>query len=378
MRIRSPRFRPSSSTVMTMVGVLLAVAAPIWQVSLDGARALAAQQPSPRQLAGQRVIYSYPGLTPPDSLLTRIRDGEAAGVIFFGENISSKKQISAVVDKLRAANKQSPTDAPLLLLTDQEGGMVNRLPGGPSMSEKEVGQAADPVAAATRTGTVAAENLSGVGMNLNLSPVLGVYRSSGDFLDQYERSYGNDPEAVAPLGAAYVRASQQGGVAATAKHFPGLGAAGAKESTDLRPVTLDVGLDELRSVDERPYRDAIDAGVKAVMASWATYPALDPDRPAGLSKKIVQGELRARLGFDGVTMTDALEADALRDYGSPGHRAVLAAQAGMDLILCSARDAGQGDAAAKAMAKALRDGTLDRQRFEAAVGRVTDLRSGLS
>src|SRR5919197_2222065 len=108
-------------------------------------------------LGGQRVIYSYPGLTPPDSLLQRIRAGQVAGVIFFGENISSLSQISSVVQQLRAANAQSPAPRPLLLMTDQEGGLVRRLPGEPVLSEKRVGLAADPPAAATNAGTGAGQ-----------------------------------------------------------------------------------------------------------------------------------------------------------------------------------------------------------------------------
>jgi beta-N-acetylhexosaminidase len=129
-------------------------------------------------------------------------------------------------------------------------------------------------------------------------------------------------------------------------------------------------------VDERPYRSAIAAGVRMVMTSWAIYPALDPARPAGLSPAIVGGELRGRLGFGGVTITDALEAGALSPYGGTGNRAVLAARAGMDLILCSTRDVGQGDAAASALARALRRGRLGRSGFRAAVRRIDRLRSG--
>ncbi|KJS51673.1 beta-N-acetylhexosaminidase, partial [Streptomyces rubellomurinus subsp. indigoferus] len=110
------------------------------------------------------------------------------------------------------------------------------------------------------------------------------------------------------------------------------------ENTDARPVTLPVPLERLRDRHEAPYRAAIAAGVRLVMTSWAVYPALDPDRPAGLSPAVVQGELRERLGFDGVTVTDALEAGALAPYGGTGDRAVAAAGAGMDLLLCSARD----------------------------------------
>jgi beta-N-acetylhexosaminidase len=138
-----------------------------------------------------------------------------------------------------------------------------------------------------------------------------------------------------------------------------------------------VSLSKLRSIDEVPYPAAVGAGVKLVMVSWATYPALDRSRPAGLSPTMVNQELRGRNGFTGVTITDALEAGALSAYGSTGQRAVAAAGAGMDLILCSARDVGQGEAATTALANAYTSGQLDRTAFTDSVNRVTALRSTL-
>jgi beta-N-acetylhexosaminidase len=331
-----------------------------------------------RQAAGQRIIYSYPGLTPPASLLARIRAGEAGGVIFFGENVSSLTQIRSVVQQLRAASAQSPARYPLLLMTDQEGGQIRRLPGEPALSHKDVGQSADSATAATNAGRGAGQNLAGVLMNVNLAPVLDVFHAPGDLMDQYERSFSSTASVVGTLGANYVSAQQATGVAATVKHFPGLGKANATDNTDSRPVTLTVPLTTLRGVDEAPYQRAIAAGAKLVMLSWAVYTALDPSRPAGLSATVVQQELRSRTGFTGVTITDALEAGALRDYGSTGNRAVLAAQAGNDLILASARDVSQGDLAADALANALTDGTLDSGAFGAALARVNALRAGLS
>jgi beta-N-acetylhexosaminidase len=140
---------------------------------------------------------------------------------------------------------------------------------------------------------------------------------------------------------------------------------------------LTVALSTLRSKDEAPYPAAIAAGVKLIMLSWATYTALDRSHPAGLSATVVQNELRARLGYSGVTISDALEAGALNAFGSTSQRAVSAAQAGMDLILCSARDVTQGQAATTALANALDSGQLDATVFNAAVNRVTTLRAGL-
>jgi beta-N-acetylhexosaminidase len=329
------------------------------------------------QLAGQRVIYSYSGLTVPTALLQAITAGQAAGVIFFGGNISSEAQIASVIGQLVRAQQQSPVSAPLLLMTDQEGGEVRRLPGAPALSEKQIGESSNPSQDASQAGTGAAQNLAGVGMNVNLAPVLDVYYKAGNFIDQYQRSYSNEASVVTECGPAFITAQQQAGVAATAKHFPGLGSATASQDTDTGPVTLTVSLSGLRGKDEVPYPAAIAAGVRLIMASWAIYPALDATYPAGLSTAWVQGELRGRLGFQGVTITDALEAGALTSFGSYGQRAVLAAQAGMDLLLCSAQDPGEGQAVTSALASALGSGQLNSATFNAAVQRVTALRSSL-
>jgi len=332
---------------------------------------------SPRQMAGQRVIYGYLGLKPPSKLFRLIRNGQVGGVVFFAYNISSRAQIAGVIQQLKAANANShnPVRAPLLLMVDQEGGSVRRLPGAPVRSAKQVGSAAHPVAAARTAGTGAARNLRGVGMNVDLAPVLDVYRQPGGFIDLYGRSYGRNPRTVAKLGAAFIRALQERRVAATAKHFPGLGAAATAQNTDTVPVTLKLSATTLGGFDELPYRAAIAAQVKLVMLSWAVYPALDPRRPAGFSRRIVQGDLRDRLGFEGATITDSLAAGALRRYGSLGNKTLLAARAGVDIMLGGGRTAEQ---CTDALVRGYTSGALDKAAFEAAVMRVLALRASLA
>ncbi len=368
---------------ITRRGALAAgAAAVIGGLGLTGtARAATERRPvnlTPAQRAGQRVIFSYPGATPPTSLLDQISAGEAGGVIFFGENITSLSQIAGVVQQLKAAHDASPVRSPLLLMTDQEGGIVRRLPGEPVLSEKQIGASADPAGEAADAGTGAGQNLAGVGMNLNLAPVLDVYRQAGNFDDEFGRSYSMDPAVCAECGAAFVTAQQALRIAATAKHFPGLGAATVDQNTDLGPVTLNVPLADLRSIDELPFRSAIAAGVRLVMTSWAVYPALDPELPSGLSPRIVGGELRRRLRFRGVTITDALEAGAIAAFGSPAQCSVLAARAGMDVLLCSARDVSEGQDTVAALAGALQHRGLDPGQFEIALLRVLALRDSLA
>jgi beta-N-acetylhexosaminidase len=335
---------------------------------------------STQQLAGQRIIYAYAGLQPPASLLSAIRAGEAGGVIFFAPNVSSAAQLRGVVAQLQRAALASPLHTRLLMLTDQEGGEVRRLPGPPALSEKQIGQSANGASLAAAAGAGAGANLSSAGVNVNLAPVLDVYRSGGNFIDEFQRSYSSNPATVARLGAAFIGAQQRNDVAATAKHFPGLGAAARSQNTDLRPTKLNLSLATLRAVDEVPYKSAIAAGVKLVMTSWATYPALDPSRPAGLSSKVIGGELRGRLGFKGVTITDGIDAGAVTPFGSLSRRSVLAAGAGADLILCAATNPNDntpsiGITARNAIASALAAHQLSASAAQQAATRILALRA---
>jgi beta-N-acetylhexosaminidase len=388
----TPRLRP------VLLGALVAAALAAASVALAAtssgrhpaataphrAAAAAAAPPARKltidQLAGQRIIYAYAGLRPPASLLAAIRAGEAGGVIFFAPNIASLPQIRGVVAQLQRASRASPVHAPLLLMTDQEGGEVRRLPGPPTWSEKQIGASRAGASLARAAGTAAGRTLAGVGMNVNLAPVLDVYRQPGNFIDEFQRSYSSNPGRVATLGASFIAAQQRVGVAATAKHFPGLGAAARAQDTDVRPVTLNLSLTTLRSVDEAPYRPAIAAGVKLVMTSWAIYPALDPRRPAGLSPAVIGGELRGRLGFRGVTVTDGIDAGAVTPYGNLATRGVLAASAGADMILCAAvnpaaNTPSQGLTVMRALAAAIGSHRISRGAAQAAAARILALRA---
>jgi beta-N-acetylhexosaminidase len=369
--------------VAFLVGMVTAVAPSTGPVRHPAARSTSrpmVQKLSLQQLAGQRIVYSYAGLRPPQSLLAAIRAGEAGGVIFFGTNVSSASQLRSVINELQTASRASPVHTRLLVLTDQEGGEVRRLPGAPAQSEKQIGESSSGVAAASAAGAGAARTLQSAGIDVNLAPVLDVYRQPGNFIDEFQRSYSSNSATVAKLGAAFVSAQQRAGVAATAKHFPGLGAATRSQNTDLVPVTLRASRATLRAVDEAPYVNAIAAGVKLVMTSWAVYPALDSRMPAGLSPAVIEGELRGHLGFKGVVITDGIDAGALARFGGVGNRALLAASAGADLILCATTNPDDntpaiGVAARNAIASALARHRLSVTADEQAAGRILALRN---
>jgi beta-N-acetylhexosaminidase len=255
-------------------------------------------------------------------------------------------------------------------MVDQEGGSVQRLPGAPSRSAPAMAATGRP-SVALAEGRATAATLRTAGMNVDLAPVVDVVRPESA-LHAEERGFGFSVGAATRFGAAFTRGLRAGGVAATAKHFPGFGA--APDNTDLGAVRIAVGLRELRAVDRPPFKSAIRAGAGLVMLSSAIYPALSR-APAVLSPRVVQRELREGLGFKGVTISDDLEAPAFASGGASG-AALAATRAGVDLLLF-ARTYDGADRAARALADGLRSGRVDRSALEASLARVLALRAPL-
>jgi beta-N-acetylhexosaminidase len=334
-------------------------------------RAAGARELTPEQLAGQHVVFPFAGRTPPPALLRRIRRGEAAGVIFLGANLGTPAQVRALTRRLRAVPRPPGLRAPLLLIVDQEGGSVQRLPGGPSRSAPAMAATGDP-AVARAEGRAAAATLRAAGMNVDLAPVVDVVRPESA-LQVEGRGFGFGARSASRFGAAFARGLTEGGVVATAKHFPGFGAAVA--NTDAGAVRIAVPLRELRAVDRPPFRAAIQAGARLVMVSSAIYPALS-SAPAVLSPRVVQRELRDGLGFDGVTISDDLEAPAFEARGGASGAAIGATRAGLDLLLFARTYAGAARAAT-ALAGAIRSGAIDRAALDASLQRVLALRRQL-
>jgi beta-N-acetylhexosaminidase len=319
---------------------------------------------SPGRMIGQKIMVGFrQSATPPPALLSAIRRGRVGGVILFGENDGAGAGYGAVARQLQRAAAAGHQPA-LLISTDQEGGMVRRIADAPpSMSPQQMG--ARGVAAARRQGRATGQALRRRGINVNLAPVVDVPDStSSSFLGT--RTFGTTPEAVGAAAAAFAAGLQEGGVAATAKHYPGLGTTG-RHNTDEEIVTVSASLDELTR-RARPFRRLVAEGVQLVMVSNAIYTALDPDRPAVLSFRIVTSRLRSFFR-DGVVISDALEAPAVRRYGA--ELPLLATRAGVDILLYSdANAAGAFDV----MRSAYRAGTLSHKRLASSYARIMALK----
>jgi beta-N-acetylhexosaminidase len=318
-----------------------------------------------RQLVGQHMVFAYSGLTPPPELQRRIARGEAAGVILFARNIRSVAQVKATVAKLQAIKRPKLVDAPLLVMVDHEGGPVRRLPGPPAK-----GASATPSPAAARAyGRAAGDLLRSAGVTVDLAPVVDVGRADGALANE-GRVYDDDAGNVIAKAGAFADGLRAAGVAPVLKHFPGFGAASI--NTDNGAARIDLPLSTLRAVDLKPY-----AAIKApaVMLSTAIYPRVDP-RPAAFSRRWATTELRDRLKFGGVTITDDLQTPAVARFGSPGQLAYFAVRAGVDLPLF-AQDYATGVRAAAGLEKAVQQGALKRSAVEAGARRVLTWRQDL-
>ncbi|HEX6789526.1 MAG TPA: glycoside hydrolase family 3 N-terminal domain-containing protein [Gaiellaceae bacterium] len=275
--------------------------------------ALIAAAPAAAASPGATIVSALAG-PPKASFLARIQAGEIGGVILVGQWNST--EMSKTTAQLHAAG--CAIGRPLLVLVDQEGGFARRLTWAqPDNSEGDLGHLG--IGETDLEARQAATQLHATGIDVDLAPVTDTL-GPGGFLRH--RSFGTDPAVVGALAVTYVRALQAGRVAATAKHFPGLGA--AKQNTDDSVVTV-------WKTQLEPFIQAVNAGVKLVMVSSASYPRLDTTgAPAMFSRPIVTSLLRERMGFKGVVVTDALDAPAAaRTPDAPAK----ALAAGVDLLL---------------------------------------------
>jgi beta-N-acetylhexosaminidase len=319
-----------------------------------------------RRLAGMRLMVRWDGERASD-LERRVRGGLVGGVILFPtlDPATGAPDVAA----LRASTRRLQAIArrghqpPLLVATDQEGGAVKRFPAGPP------GQAPpdlDSPRASRREGAATARYLRGIGIDVDLAPVLDVARP-GSIMTP--RAFSSNPRTVARLGISFADGVQRGGVAATAKHFPGLGR--STVNTDISPSTIDASRAAL-SGDLRPFEAAVKAGVDLVMVGLAAYPAYGSTDPAALSPAIVNGLLRRRLGYDGVVITDDLDAGAIQAPSSQA--AVQAARAGADILLFAL----DSDPTVVAdLATAIRKGRIPLGEARGACARLVSLRESL-
>ncbi|MCL4504334.1 MAG: beta-N-acetylhexosaminidase [Deltaproteobacteria bacterium] len=276
---------------------------------------------------GQLLMMGIPGPKLDDVARELVRELKVGGIILFARNLESPEQVRQLTVDLQEQARQAGS-LPLLIALDQEGGPVQRLKAPFTLipAARELGTTATPEEVEDLSRRVARE-LSLVGINMNLAPVLDVPRSPA--CPQWQRAYSSDPERAARYALAAIRGYLTGGVIPVAKHFPGLGDTMA-DSHQVLPTALSA--DAKREADLLPFRKAAAAEAPAIMTAHLLVPAWD-SLPATLSAVALQGWLRQKLGFQGVVITDDLEMGAISGQMPVAQAAAEALSAGADLLL---------------------------------------------
>ncbi len=278
----------------------------------------------------QQLMHSFSGYMPPPEILDGVRSGQIASFCLFAyANVASPCQLYDLTEALYQAAREGNQPPPLIGI-DQEGGQlmaiaegVTELPGNMALGATQSPELAH------QAGRILGRELLAMGINLNFAPSVDVNTNPQNPVVGI-RSFGENPELVAELGAALIQAMQDEGVIATAKHFPGHGDTHV-DSHHQTPVVAH-SLQRTTTVELLPFRTAIEAGTGAILTSHVVFTALDSERPATLSFAILNDLLRRDMGFEGVTITDAMDMHAVAQYGAvESVRSAL--QAGADLVL---------------------------------------------
>ena len=306
-----------------------------------------------------------------DAMKANIEKYQPGGVIFFSFNLTNTNKVANNRKRLQRfiRKMQKNSTVPLFISVDEEGGTVARIAnsGGmgttkfPSMSE--IGATGD-ISQAYNVGATIGQEISALGFNLNFAPVADISTNTEN-TEIGARSFGSDPALVADMVSEEVRGLQENGVSATLKHFPGQGDSG--DDTHKGFVNLDVTIDRLRDVEFQPFEAGIDAGADLVMMSHVAVRNITQNEvPASLSSLMVTDILREELQFDGVIITDAMNMKIITKFYDAGEAAVMAIEAGNDMILMP----DDFVSAFEAVRDAVEEGRLTERQIDQAVSRI--------
>ncbi len=284
---------------------------------------------------GQLLMVGFWGSTPSQEIIDLIQRHHVGNILLFSRNIRDAQQVFELTQSLQAIAQEAGLRYPLLIAIDQENGLVQRLgeavtlfPGNMALGAIGSEKVAYEVALAT------GRELKALGINMNLAPVVDVNNNPANPVIGV-RSFGEDARQVARLAAAMVKGYHAAGILACLKHFPGHGDTAV--DSHLALPTIPCALERLEALELVPFRSGIEVGAESVMIAHVSFPALTRQDmlPATLSSAIVQGLLREKLGFNGLILSDCLEMKAISETFSTERAAVMALQAGIDLVLVS-------------------------------------------
>lgn len=320
-----------------------------------------------KEMLGQKLIFGFHGTSLPEEFIALVKEYKIGNVILFLRNVESAQQLRKLCAQIQELI-QAETGHPAFIVVDQEGGMVSRLPGDAVNVPGAMALAATgDTENAARASEITIRQLRGLGLNFNMAPVLDVNNNPKNPVIGV-RSFGDDPETVAAFGSASARPYEGSGVLCCGKHFPGHGDTAVDSHLGLPRVKKTV--EELEQVELIPFRRCVEENIPAIMISHVMFPNIEPDQvPCTMSRRIITGLLKEKMGYQGLILTDCMEMLAIQDhYGTP-EGTVAAIQAGVDLAEISST-IGLEWAAAKAVNDAAARGELNLEEIRASVKKI--------
>jgi beta-N-acetylhexosaminidase len=291
---------------------------------------------------GQLLWLGFDGLEPPETLLRAITAGDAGAVVLFQRNLrpldGARTDLSALAALTAALHAAAPAAGPpLWIAMDQEGGSVQRVRAPatvwpPMLSFDALPSDVDDAALAERIGEALGRELVALGIDVDFAPVLDVHTNPANPVIG-RRAFATEPEIVARRALALARGLERAGVVSCGKHYPGHG--DTDTDSHLALPRLSHGLERLEAVELLPFRRAAAAGIPMIMTAHVVFAALDDAVPATLSRAVITGLLRERMGYGGIIVSDDLDMRAIAAHFGVGDTAVAAIRAGCDaLLLC--------------------------------------------
>ncbi len=326
-----------------------------------------------QQKLGQLIMVEYTGSDYVGSGLQQmIVQQYIGGYLYQPINGNFSDPVSSV-QAVKAFAQQAQSDAriPLLIAIDQEGGQVSKIDplyGGTTMSAQQMAQSGSPNVA-QQQGQQDAQKLNDLGINVDLAPVVDVNTVASNPLLQ-DRMFGSDPQTVSTYAGAFLNGLQQNKIIGTLKHFPGLGSLTTDQDPhDVLPV-VNRSLSQLTSIDLAPYKTLIQQDDPAmIMSTDVVDTAIDPNLPAEMSPKAINGVLRKTLGYDGVVITDGIYMGGITAKWTVPQASTLAIIAGCDIVEGPLSVQSVADVIAS-LQQAIQNGQLSQAQVDQSVQRI--------
>lgn len=318
---------------------------------------------------GQMVTAGVEGYTLDENSIKLIEEHHVGGIIIFGKNVENSNQLLSLIDSIKEVN--SKNRIPLFISVDEEGGRVSRMPKEIKKlpTNRRIGQMNNKELS-YKIGTILAEELNMFGFNMDFAPVLDINSNPKNPVIG-DRAFGAELEIVRDLGIETMKGIQSGGIISVIKHFPGHGDTSVDSHIGLPTVEHDI--ERLNSLELVPFRDAIKDGADTVMVAHILLSKIDPDYPSSLSKTVITGILREKLGFKGVVISDDMTMGAIVENYEIGNAAIKAINAGSDIVLV-AHGYDNSLAVINSIKEAVTNGIISEERLNESVYRILSLK----